>query len=198
MGKTITIEQDKLQELYKILTHYPCISKEQVDYEMCKVFGERTLKKPIDVMERIKTFEDALNELGKSHSLVCQYYDTKNMDANLDAYLKLRIIVAALNEGWTPTYAVNENRYYPNFLLYTKEDVEEMDDNQKQNLVTFGINVDNWEANGFGFVFTGYTSTYSPAVNGWRLALKTRKLAEYCGKQFKNIWFDYLIKQQTT
>ena len=68
--KTIEIRKDKLQELYKILTNYPIISKEQVDNEMCKVFGKDVLKKPVDVRERVKTFDDACRELGEEHQFV--------------------------------------------------------------------------------------------------------------------------------
>lgn len=76
--------------------------------------------KPKDVMERIKTFEDALNELGRSHPLVCQYNNIDDVDSDLSAYLKLRIIVAALNEGWTPKFTEDEYRFYPWFFsLYT-------------------------------------------------------------------------------
>ena len=58
------------------------------------------------IMERIKTFEDACNALGDEHPLVTQYrltagaYKGDPMTEDFIAYLKLRIIVAALNEGW--------------------------------------------------------------------------------------------------
>lgn len=94
--------------------------------------------KPKDIMERIKTFEDALNELGRNHPLVCQYNNIDDVDSDLSAYLKLRIIVAALNEGWTPKFTEDECRYYLYFYLYTKDEVERMDEDEKKNLVAFG------------------------------------------------------------
>ena len=60
------------------------------------------------VTERVKTFEDALNELGEHNQLVAAYRCHKDMaddDKDLVAYLKLRIIAAALNEGWKPKFA---------------------------------------------------------------------------------------------
>lgn len=57
------------------------------------------------VTERIKTFDDACNELGDEHPLVTQYrliygaYKNDPVTEDLIAYLKLRIITAALNEG---------------------------------------------------------------------------------------------------
>ena len=122
--ETICIRKDKLQKLYKILTHYPVISKEQVDGEMCKVFGEDVLIEPVDVRERVKTFEDACRELGEHHPFVKEFNDIccdiRPMDKggltkDLFAYLRLRIIMAALNEGWEPQFTKDETRYYPWF-----------------------------------------------------------------------------------
>lgn len=71
--------------------------------------------KPKDVTERIKTFEDACKELGNEHPFVRTYNEyARNMseenknDVDVIAYLKLRIIVAALNEGWKPKFTEDE------------------------------------------------------------------------------------------
>lgn len=182
MEKIISIAQDKLQELYKILTHYPCIAKEQVDYEMCKVFGKRTLKKPIDVTERVKTFEDACHELGDNHYLVRQYCSISQKDTTLDAFLKLRIICAALNEGWRPEYGYNEAIFYPMF------------DGLKENKIG-SICINRGKYHFFRF----WKSDDSPTVPSMHysstLYLKCRELSDYCGEQFKEIWSDYLLGQ---
>lgn len=149
--------------------------------------------KPKDIMERIKTFEDALNELGRNHPLVCQYNNIDDVDSDLSAYLKLRIIVAALNEGWTPKYTEDEYRYYPYFYLYTKDEVESMDEDEKKNLVAFGGSANDGPYCGLGFVLSNSAFAYSNATYGSRLALKTRELAEYCGKQFKELWLDFCV-----
>ena len=56
------------------------------------------------VTERIKTFEDALEALGDEHPLVKEYWGVVRIDFDISkdlyAYLKLRVIVAALNEEW--------------------------------------------------------------------------------------------------
>ena len=61
------------------------------------------------IIERVKTFEDACRELGADHPFVLAYQNTNLRDPevaeeNRDilAYMKLRIIAAALNEGWKP------------------------------------------------------------------------------------------------
>lgn len=113
-----------MQALYEVLTNYTAISKEQVVNEMHKCFGEDIFK-PKDVTERIKTFEDACNELGKEHTLVREYLDVHHtgimFGADIIAYLKLRIIAAALNEGWEPQFTEDEWRYFPWFYLYTQK-----------------------------------------------------------------------------
>lgn len=149
--------------------------------------------KPKDIMERIKTFEDALNELGRNHPFVCQYNNIDDVDSDLSAYLQLRIIVAALNEGWTPKFTEDEFRYYPYFYLYTKDEVERMDEDEKKNLVAFGGYAYNGTLCGLGYVNSYNAFTSSSANCGSRLALKTRELAEYCGKQFKELWFDFCV-----
>lgn len=149
--------------------------------------------KPKDIMERIKTFKDALNELGRNHPLVCQYNNIDDVDSDLSAYLQLCIIVAALNEGWTPKFTEDECRYYPYFYLYTKDEVERMDEDEKKNLVAFGGGANYGSYCGLGSVLSYNAFTYSNAACGSRLALKTRELAEYCGKQFKELWFDFYV-----
>lgn len=133
----IEIKKSDLQGLFKILTNYPQISKEQVINEMTKAFGEEALK-PQDIKERIKTFEDAVNAIGEDHPLVAQYKAITNAfkedDNNLHlfAYTRIAIIAEALNEGWRPEYTENEYRYYPWFGLYTQEEYDEMDDDDKE------------------------------------------------------------------
>lgn len=200
--ETIEIRKDKLQELYKILTHYPVISKEQVDSEMCKVFGVDVLKKPIDVLERVKTFDDACRELGEYHPFVKEFNDIccdiRPMDKggltkDLFAYLKLRIVCAALNEGWEPQFTEDEERYYPWCWLYTKKEIEQMgeDERKERNMVsTVGYQT---EYAGFAYAASINAPSYSNSDIGTRLCLKSDTLAAYCGKQFTDIWADFML-----
>ena len=71
----------------------------------------------ISVTDRVKTFEDACRELGKDHPFVLAYQNTNLRDPevaddNKDilSYLKLRIITAALNDGWKPKLIEGERR----------------------------------------------------------------------------------------
>ena len=196
----IEIKKSDLQGLFKTLTNYPQISKEQVINEMTKAFGEEALK-PQDIKERIKTFEDAVNAIGEDHPLVAQYkainnaFKEEDNNLHLFAYTRLTIIAEALNEGWRPEYTEDEYRYYPWFGLYTQEEYDDMDDNDKERCRFFGRSSSNANANG-GLVYANANngSAYSYSSIGSRLAFKSHDLAIYCGKQFIDIWINYLFK----
>lgn len=154
------------------------------------LFGEDTFK-PKDITERIKTFEDACRELGKDHPLLCQYNAIDDVDVNLNAYLKLRIICAALNEGWEPQFKENEWRYYPWFRLYTQEEIDNMDEEEKQDrhLISTG----DYQTGYAGFASARSSNAPSSTYThiGSRLCLKSDALATYCGKQFIELWADF-------
>ena len=151
------------------------------------------------VTERIKTFTDACNALGDEHPLVTQYrltaaaYKGEPMTEDFIAYLKLRIIVAVLNEGWEPKFEKSEYRYYPWFYLYTKEQYDELDDKEKGRCVLRSYS--NSDANG-GLVcaYAFSTSSNSNSNYGSRLAFRTRELASYAGRQFIEEWADFMFK----
>lgn len=161
-------------------------------------------KEALDAMrpitERVKTFEDAVAVLGENHPLVIQYkeiYDNfleEGGDGVKDivAYIKLRIIVAALNEGWQPTFSDDEYRYYPWFVFYTKEALDAMDEEERSRV----LGRSNYNANavaGVAYSDTNYASSFSSAFYGGRLCFKNRELAEYAGQQFLAIYADFHI-----
>lgn len=162
------------------------------------IFGKDTFKSK-DITERIKTFEDACKELGSDHPLVLAYQNTNLRDAevandnkDIIAYMKLRIIVAALNEGWEPQFIPGEYRWSPYFVLYTKDEIDEMDEKTRARVVFRSYN----SANAYGGVSFAYSSYDSASVNasiGSRLAFKTDDLAEYAGKQFIEIYADFML-----
>ena len=152
------------------------------------------------VTERIKTFEDAREALGDEHPLVKEYWGVVNVDLDITqdliAYLKLRIIVAALNEGWEPKFEKGEYRYYPWFYLYTKEQYDELDDDEKGRCVLrSGFST----SSRYGFV---YCVAYNGASNsvthgGSRLVFRTRELAAYAGRQFTEEWADFVFRSES-
>ena len=155
-------------------------------------------EKPQDITDRIKTFEDACNVLGDDHPFFKSYEKYVNTiseegENDVIAYLKLRIICAALNEEWKPKFDCNECRYFPWLCMYTKKRYEELDENEKTRCIPLRLG-NNASADGdLVYVYASYAGAYSDADTGVRISFKTRELAEYCGKQFINIWCDYLF-----
>lgn len=146
------------------------------------------------VTERVKTFDDALAELGDEHPLVKSYLATVDTaDSNLIAYAKLRVIAAALNEGWQPTRG--EYRWYPWFLIYTQEEIDKMGEDKKAELDRFGGNANPGSPSGLGYSNSHYAFSNANADYGSRLAIKSKELSDYFGKQFIGIWKDFLISE---
>lgn len=158
--------------------------------------------KPKDIRERIKTFDDALKELGDDNQVVKEYYERwqlvgdKDVSKDYVAYLKLRIIIAALNEGWKPEFIPGEYRWAPYFLLYTKEEYEKLDDEVKASVV-YRSSSNASAGGGVSCAGAGGGSAGVGASVGSRLAFKTEELAEYAGKQFLDIYADFLLPNQT-
>lgn len=194
--KTITIEQEKVRNLYDTLTNYPAISKEQVIHEMTKCFGEDTFA-PKDITERIKTFEDACEALG----IEADTEQAKWQSAGLTmpdevAYQKLRIITAALNEGWEPQFTQDEWRWFPWHSLWTEEELAGKDEEWKQERHLRPMDNHKGEWAGLAFAYSHAAPSDAAASVGSRLCFRTESLADYAGKQFIDLWMDlYLIRK---
>jgi hypothetical protein len=116
------------------------------------------------IMERVKSFEDACDVLGIDSGDVLVYdEDTTDPDEiNTNAYLKLRTIIKALNEGWTADFNnPNQYKYYP-WL--------------KSN------------GSGLGLSYDDDVCDRSYSYVGSRLYLKSAELAKYVGTQFIEIY----------
>ena len=179
-----------------VLNAYQRASEEQKAL-LESMFGKDMLK-PKNIMERVKTFEDACEVLGEEHQYVKAYREWMRISyaecKDITAYLKLRIICAALNEGWKPKFDGDECRYYPWFYIYTKEEYEKLDEDEKKECRVVGRSSSNAYAHGgveYSLAFGA--SSYSYSYYGSRLAFKTIELAEYCGKQFIDIWERFLF-----
>lgn len=151
-------------------------------------------KKP--VTERVKTFDDACKELGiDAEAIQQQWQDAGITMLDEVAYQKLRIITAALNEGWEPEFKKDEYRYYPYCILYTKAEIEQKDDEWKDE-----YNLQLWFGGGASRNGAACGLAYAASDNAWsdasasvsaRLAHKTEELAIYSGKQFTELWANY-------
>ena len=192
MNKTIQIE----------VPHGKKAEWQEVDGKTVLVMVDEKDNRP--VTERIKTFEDVCNELGEDNPMV-SVYDALVSRANGEqslaewmgkdvvAFLKLRIITEALNEGWHPKFTEDEYRYYPWFYIYTKEEYDNFSEEEKRRCVGRAY----YNANACGGLVcsdANNASSGSYASSGVRLAFSNRDLAEYAGRQFIDIWTDFVFE----
>lgn len=87
-----------------------------------------------------------------------------------------------------------ECRYYPWFDIYPKAGYEKLNKDEKKKCRVVGRS--SCDAYAFGGVVCSsahFSSSYSYSYHGYRIVFKTRELAEYCEKQFIDIWADYLF-----
>lgn len=158
------------------------------------------------ITERVKTFEDACKELGEDHKLVQQFKAIQEAiaeDKEATAYFKLGIITAALNEGWEPDFTNDdEYRYYPYLCLWTKEELENKDEEWKDdhNLQLFlgGGASYNGSKCGLASAYSNYAWSDAIAYFSARLAHKTEELAIYSGNQFTELWTNYTTGKEAT
>lgn len=188
MNNQVTISKEN------ILNAYNQASGEQKAL-LENMFG-KDMFQPQDIKERVKTFDDAVAILGNDNQAVIDYYAIADKTCTEDilAFAKLRVISEALNEGWKPKFDGDECRYYPWFYIYTKEEYEELDEDEKKACRVVGRSVYNSSAGGgLVYAYAFCASSSSSSVSGSRLAFKTRELGEYCGKQFIDIWEKFLF-----
>ena len=148
------------------------------------------------VTERIKRFEDAVKETGMT--LPLDDNQLSYLPKDVAAYMKLRIIAAALN-GLTedtldefPKFTTVEYRWYPWFYFYTQEYIDNMNEEKKKNLWRLG----GYSINGSNccpaYANSNVACSYSYSNVSARLAVKSEELAKYFGQQFIDIWADYV------
>lgn len=201
----IQIEKEKLQAAYK--NACGCV-KDAFE----KLFGEdvlETAKPTLDDYKTIKSYEDACDVLGlspilsenRNKALCAQFPDhydfRQNMPKHIIALMKLEIISRALwGKSFEPEPDAEGNKiyWYPWFALYTKDEVDRMSDEERKSLcgALFGGVAHNGAYAGFGCLAAYYRSSYSLAHIGFRLCQETEEKAAYFGRQFIELWAEYL------
>lgn len=154
------------------------------------------IEKPIT--ERIKTFTDAIEELGIEHPLVKQYMAANGNESftrNTIAYMKLLIIADSLNEGWKPQFKEYEYRWFPWFTLLTEEELNEKSEEWKANHKLWLFGGHSYCGASCGLAYVSSHNAWSLADSGIsaRLAVKSEEISYYFGSQFIDIWAEYLI-----
>lgn len=149
-------------------------------------------KKVLPVTDRVKTFKDACREVCIDPSMY--FIRCNNEPADVIAYMKLRVICKALNEGWEPQFTEGEERWNPVFLLWSNEELSLMSDDQKAKRHL----IDRYSGDWAGFSHSVSENAIEPYVSNYasRLCLKSQQLADYCGKQFVNLWADFFLTKK--
>ena len=141
------------------------------------------------VTERIKTFEDAMMATGMTIPL--DENQLSYLPKDVVAYMKLRIIAAALNElheatlDEFPKLTSDEYRYYPWFYF-------KMDEEKNKTLWLVGGSSYAGSPCSLASARSAYAWSGSYSAVSARLAVKSEELAKYFGQQFIDIWSDYV------
>lgn len=125
---------------------------------------------PKNIIERVKSIDDAINELGETDVEVAELRKLEN--ANITSHILYKqqavVIAKALNEGWIADYTnIDQTKYEPWFY---------------------------YDSSAGGFVYSGYDCWSSLSGVGSRLCFHSSELAEYFGNQFIEIHRKYLDK----
>ena len=143
------------------------------------------------VMERIKTFADACYEVGIEDSVEWEA-NYAMVEPDILAYMKLRIIAKALNEGWEPKFSTDEYRHYPWFRLLDEEEYYKL---SRKDIFRMARRSSHSEGTSCGIVCVGasYDSSFPYSGGCSRLAFKSEELAKYAGQQFVEIYADIVF-----
>jgi hypothetical protein len=120
---------------------------------------------PLDIKERIKTFEDVLFE----HNTNQAHFDDEceSLEPDEIAYRKIKMIVKSFNEGWTPDWTdSSQGKYVPWFKMGSPS--------------------------GGGFSYGDCDGWLAFSDVGSRLCFKSSDLAKHAGNLFLDIYKDFL------
>ena len=123
----------------------------------------------------VQSYEDACQLLGIKPTYPKFTRCAKIDRPSMIAYHKLIIIIRALNllpngKPWIPNFNKGECKY--GLWWYITSD------------------------NNLGYATTPHTPSYSYTKIGLRLLFRSKSLAEYCAKQFEDLWQDYIMINQ--
>ncbi|WP_379963950.1 hypothetical protein [Epilithonimonas sp. UC225_85] len=118
-----------------------------------------------DIKDRIKSFDDVLDHLEIDKDEFKN--ECEGLSSDEIAYKQVKLIVNALNEGWVPDWTnSSQYKYFPWFKMGS--------------------------SSGSGFSYSDCADWIAVSAVGSRLCFKNRELAEYAGKQFTDIYKQYM------
>ena len=188
------IQRKEVQAAYK-----EACEKAKAAFE--RVFGkeafEETAKPTLDDYKTIKSYEDACIALGiepiKDAELIAAGCEPHHI-----ALMKLEVVSRAL---WGKNFRPNPDEtkgkvyYFPWFSLYIEKEVGNLSERNRKSVLESllaGITPHGWGA-GFGYLITNIGSSLSSSYSTVRLCQETEGKAEYFGRQFIELWAEYLV-----
>lgn len=175
---------------------------------------KEAVKPTIDDYTTIKTYEDACEALGltpiysdkDSERAVCEHINDhwdyrQTMPKHIIALMKLETIAKALwGRNWEPKPDAKggEYYYYPWFALWTDEEIKREADDFKKKGALLAASANRGSTAGFGFLSANHRFSGASAVVGFRLCQETEEKAMYFGRQFIDLWAEYLRFNFTT
>lgn len=158
--------KDKILKVYKT-------GNEAVRQALESEFGKDFFT--LGITERIKTYEDALKEVAtKRPRVLREDVDVHDLTGDyakaIKAGFRLMVITEALNEGWTPNWNDTTQRKWFPWHQFVGEDA----------------------SGGLGCVGSMHSGSVGTVTAvGFRLCFSSKKLAEYAGSTFKELYQDY-------
>lgn len=156
-------------------------------------------KPNLDDYTTIKTYEDACEALSvepifnEPNPIMNLYGVEYEVEPHIIALMKLETISRALwGKDWMPEPDASGSKlfYYPVFALYTQQEIENMDEDERGGLLS--ASAYGGAVAGFGYLYADVRSSTAGADIGFRLCQETREKALYFGKQFLELWAEYL------
>jgi len=199
MSKKIFVTEVEVEAALK------AAKSQEVKDVLAALFCKPENKPNLDDYKSIKSYEDACEALDltpiysdKSKRAICEHINNhwdyrQEFPKHIMALMKLEVISRALwGRDWEPKPDPNgrETFWWPWFALYTQAEIDNMSDEDKRALL--GGDAANGASAGFGYLHTNDRSSDSIAHFGFRLCQQTEEKAEYFGKQFKELWAEYL------
>ena len=191
----ITINKDKVAEVYQN-------ASAETREALKALFGDESnfidkSKPTLDDYTTIKTYEDACEALGagpvlnEPNSVMNLFGMEYKVPPHIIALMKLETISRALwGRTWKPEPDAegSEWLYYPAFALYTKYEIDNMDEDERGD----SLSASGGAAAGFSCLYTVDRSSFANVNIGFRLCQEYSEKALYFGKQFLELWAEYL------
>ena len=192
--KTIEVTEKEVKAAFEVA------KTDEMKNVLKAIFCKDEEGKPnLDDYTSIKTYEDACEALGvepifnEPNPIMNLYGVEYEVEPHIIALMKLETISRALwGKYWEPKPNAEGSTcfYYPVFALYTQQEIEDMDEDERGGLLSaFAI---SGATAGFGCLYAYNRSSNASASHGFRLCQETREKALYFGRQFLELWAEYL------